>query len=193
MKTRGMILLAAMLVFGSAIHAHATLIDRGSGMIYDNDLDITWYDFAYASTSWEDAAGWAADLALTIGGTVYDDWRLPSAGPDPQLGENQISTDMGHLYYTELGNVAFGGLLNVGPFASLTANPYWTGTPYSDYSSWVFGFATGRQLIYQNTWELPAMAVRSGDVGASPVPEPTSVLLLSAGMMGLAALRHKRR
>jgi hypothetical protein len=62
----------------------AELYNRGNGLIYDAELDITWLqDANYAQTSgydddgqmsWEDANTWAA--GLVYGG--YDDWRLPT-------------------------------------------------------------------------------------------------------------------
>lgn len=74
-------LLAGVAMSGAA---QATLIDRGSGLIYDDVLKITWLqDANYAKTSnydadglmnWADANAWAANLSY--GG--YDDWRLPT-------------------------------------------------------------------------------------------------------------------
>ena len=32
-----------------------------------------------------------------------EDWRLPDAGTDPQSGFNVTTSEMGHLYYDELG------------------------------------------------------------------------------------------
>jgi len=84
-------------------HAHATLFDRGGGLIYDDVLDITWLqDANYAATSgwaaanivdngisatnnifadgrmgWNAAEAWADQLLY--GG--HDDWRLPTLGP----------------------------------------------------------------------------------------------------------------
>lgn len=83
------ILLSGLVILASNA-ARATLIDRGGGMIYDTDLNITWLaDANYAKTSGYDADGlmtWAAANAwaqnLTYGG--YTDWRLPKTlEPDP--------------------------------------------------------------------------------------------------------------
>ena len=56
--------------------ANAALLNRGNGLIYDTDLDITWLqDFqlgGFAGT-WEEANGWAQ--SLVFGG--FSDWRLP--------------------------------------------------------------------------------------------------------------------
>jgi hypothetical protein len=72
----------------------AGLIDKGGGLIYDTDLDITWLQNAnYAGTTmyWDEASQWAQDLVYQ----GYNDWRLPSAlnqdgsGPDstfPYMG-----------------------------------------------------------------------------------------------------------
>ena len=43
---------------GISVSADAILIDRGNGMIYDTDLDITWLQNAnYAKTSGYDSDG----------------------------------------------------------------------------------------------------------------------------------------
>lgn len=77
---------------GLGVSAHAGLIDRGNGLIYDDVLDITWLkDVNYARTSgyhdtgnmsWGESVAWAD--SLEYGG--FDDWRLPSlnfsVGPD---------------------------------------------------------------------------------------------------------------
>ena len=67
--------------------ATAALHDRGSGLIYDDVLNITWLQDAnyYAATTpgssgqltWQTANTWAENL--TYGG--YDDWRLPTLRP----------------------------------------------------------------------------------------------------------------
>jgi hypothetical protein len=70
-----------------SLSAHAVLVDRGGGMLYDTVLNIMWLqDANYAKTSGYDADGqmtwtqantWAANLHY--GG--YSDWRLPRNGP----------------------------------------------------------------------------------------------------------------
>ncbi len=79
------------LLFGNA--ANATLIDRGGGLIYDTDLDVTWLqDANYARTSghdtdgrmnWYDAKSWVDNLLYqdVVRGVSWDDWRLPKALP----------------------------------------------------------------------------------------------------------------
>lgn len=120
-------------VFGSGA-AQAALLDRGGGLIYDTDLNITWLqDANYAKTSgydangrmtWAEATAWAANLSY--GG--YDDWRLPSAKPingstfgynfandgSTDVGYNiseqgtayagSTQNEMAHLFYNSLDN-----------------------------------------------------------------------------------------
>ena len=53
----------------------AELIDRGGGLIYDSDQDLTWtQDAQMFSGSWDAAMAWAENLVL---GDV-DGWRLPT-------------------------------------------------------------------------------------------------------------------
>src|SRR3990172_7999677 len=115
MKPITTLLVALVIGLGLTVQGQATLIDRGSGLIYDDDFNITWLqDANYAQTSgfdadgrmsWNTAMTWAD--ALTYEG--FTDWRLPSAlnqdGSGPCLGYC-TGSEMGHLYYTELGNSA---------------------------------------------------------------------------------------
>ncbi|WP_284620740.1 PEP-CTERM sorting domain-containing protein [Aquabacterium humicola] len=104
---------------------HAALIDRGSGMIYDTTLNLTWLaDMNYAKTTGYDADGkmnpddallWANDLVY--GG--YDDWRLPNLNPFDSScsasfhpgggygvmyqGWNCVGGELSHLFWVDLG------------------------------------------------------------------------------------------
>lgn len=83
----------------SITESQAALIDRGGGLIYDTDLNITWLqDANYAKTSgytdilypypsgssgsmaWSQASTWVANLVYhdSVRNVDYDDWRLPS-------------------------------------------------------------------------------------------------------------------
>ena len=203
----------------AATPIQATLVDRGGGFIYDDDLNITWLqDTNYSMTSgydadglmtWTEAMSWAD--ALVYGG--YSDWRLPSIDPvdlkfsyDGTTGWGyNITTlsEMGHLYHTELGNLGeydtLGnaqvgwGLVNTGPFSNLHANNYWTGFEYGLYgSSFSFNFGNGSQdAPYKGDPSFYAMAVRNGDVAAASVPEPGTIILIGSGLAGLIAVRRK--
>lgn len=69
---------------------------------YDTDLDITWLrdaDVNSVMTAY-DAVTWAD--GFSFGG--YTDWRLPTS--DSCYGYNCTGSEMGHLWYVELGNSA---------------------------------------------------------------------------------------
>ena len=178
----------------------AALIVRGTDsfgnrLIYDTDRDITWCDFTYQTSArppegsdknptwgWHEVGQWAADLTVTLGGVTYSDWRLPSAGETPSSGYNQLTPEMGHLFYVELGNKGYEapdgscaqpgwGLNSKGPYQHLTAYYYWSAERYAagQDAAWVFAFGVGFHAGFGHT-DLPyfGMAVRAGDV----VPEP---------------------
>ena len=200
-----MLLVAGIGVVGSA---SAALIDRGGGLIYDDDLNITWLqDANYARTSGHDADGrmtWAQAMAwaanLVYGG--FDDWRLPTAlnqdGTGPCFGLNCANSEMGHLYYTELGNAAGAAVINAGPFINLQLDVYWSSTENAGDpdAAWDFFFRDngdgGLQGFTLKDGNLFAFAVRTGDVGAAAVSEPASLLLLGLGALGLG-WAHRRR
>jgi len=81
MKTR-LSIIVAVVVVGLPATAGAALITRGidsSGnrLIYDDDLDITWYDSSAAANTWAGQMDWASALSVDFNGIIYDDWRLP--------------------------------------------------------------------------------------------------------------------
>ncbi len=205
-------LLVLLVTFALVTPAHALMINRGTGvsthgsynLIYDTDFDITWYDFSRAlqintTGNWTFQNNWADALTVNFGGVDYDDWRLPTAfnsnGSGPGAGTDVTDSEMGHLYYTELGNTAGGGLANTGDFQDLQSDFfYWSGTETSFVTSaWHFNFSTGNQNHANKEQIITtyALAVRSGDVAA--VPEPTTVALLGIGLAGMVAYGVKRR
>ena len=153
------IIMVAILIAGMSGNAIAQLIDRGNGFIYDQDLDITYYDFTFGPTNFSGASNWANNLA--VGG--FTDWRLTkmnSVVPNftqtcfvktfddvsgaPDRGWNKSSSELGHLYYDELNGVAlrtetaacvtsndpFGLLGGTGPFQNLPETlGVWMSTP----------------------------------------------------------------
>jgi len=135
------------LALGFATVADALLIDNGQGLIYDQDLNITWYDYSYMGiqypvgmgATWQMAMNWATNLAVNVGGTPVTGWTLPTS--DQYSGYNDTVSELGHLYYTELGNSPGFGSKNFGPFVNLQPDAYWSSTEstldptYSPYST----------------------------------------------------------
>ena len=161
---------AFVLSFVSSL-TNAALIDRGGGLIYDTDLNITWLaDANYAMTSGYDADGamtwavantWAANLSYydSVRNVIYDDWRLPTTlQPDGDCwylssdgswyGYGCQGSEMGHLFYNELGGVMdFHIITNHDADYNLFTNVewygyYWSATEYAPNTSNAWFFAT---------------------------------------------------
>ena len=198
-------LLVVISVMGASSPACATLELRGEGtsangthrLIYDTDLDITWYDYTASYDNWDNQMDWVSSLTVDFGGASYTDWRLPTAmnrdGTGPCQGSNCTGSEVGHLYYTELGNWAYPsagyGLVNTGDFQNLKLGYYWSDTEHSDYPdfAWIFSTVGGSQDYDGKSTSSYAIAVRPGDI--TMVPEPFSSTIFLIG--GALFLRRK--
>jgi hypothetical protein len=171
--------------FGLAQHPHPISTD-----LYPIGSD--------GSMTWDNAHLWIAAMN-TAGYLGASDWRLPItqqpdtscaslSGDDPPQGYGAGCTgsEMGHLY-----NVEGVTSSSMGPFFNVQANRYWSGTtaPDPDYA-WFFGFNGEEQYNQVKGNAGPAFAVRDGDIRL--IPEPSTALLLAAGLAGLAMAGRRR-
>ena len=214
--------------------SHAALYDRGNGLIYDDVLNITWLqDANYAHTSGYAAAnasglvnggasniqsngsmGWyaALDWADQFVYADHANWRLPSVGASPEL-DFISSGELGHMFYTNLGNAAGTSILNnvnfTDPNTGLSSSflnvqvvgensaAYWYEELYGPTTNQVYawGFNTIEGLTSGPNYNLSlyAWVVHDGDIGAAVVPIPTTAWLFGSALAGLLVARRKNK
>ena len=179
------------LMFFAFEPANAALVTNGNSLIYDTDLNITWYDSPnYDTHVYGDYVIWAQGLA--VGGVTG--WRLPTT-PGSNTGFVNEG-ELGHLFYNELGN-SQGGLINKGPFKNLNAEylGFYTSTSHDGGNYYYFDLGSGKQDLayigYYYFW-IHGLAVHDGNIG-NPVPAPSALLLLGSALTGLVGLNRKKR
>ena len=156
------LLVAAMGLAGSA---SATLFDRGSGLIYDDQLNITWVQnaslcatlnncvnrddsFETGGMTWNDANTWAANLVY--GG--FDDWRLatinvtsPTQTPHPCFDHDAAAckasgNELGYMYYINLGGNFLDDKTGNQTVGGVTLHDIqkhlWSGTEFDSIEAW---------------------------------------------------------
>jgi hypothetical protein len=208
-KALALLAVAGALSTGS-LTAQAALFDRGGGMVYDSDLNITWLQDWNANglMLWDQANTWANQL--TVGG--FDDWRLPVAADNWCLGFG-CASELAHMFYDEFGATSGDSVLagtntanlqlfrniqdQLVPFAA-----YWMGTedfnhPGFHKELWMVDgggspFGGGVQGATGDPERIFAVAVRNGDVVISAAPEPETWALMVRGLGALAAVRRRR-
>ena len=175
----------------------------------DANLARTWGWDDDGRMNWPRAFAWI-DHMNTEFAFGFDDWRMPDAhnqdGSGPDNGYAQQDSEIGYMFYTNLGGTAWyypGPTFTDGngrsvSFSHLMAHWYWTGTPAEGYSGYAWAFDMGlpwsagrasRTMIYAEPW---VWAVRPGDV-PTITPTPSAALLLASGLVGLVAVRKKRK
>lgn len=124
----------------------------------------------------------------------YSDWRLPTTIP-ALAGYNQTGSEMGELFYNELGGVSGSSIgathnANYNLFTN-ESSVYWSGSEYASNpdGAWYFVTGDGYQDTFSKGVQLYAWAVRPGDVSAVPVP--AAFWLFGSCLMGLLGLRRR--
>lgn len=186
----------------NVVSAHAALIDRGNGLIYDSAQDITWLqdaNLAGGAMNWASATAWADNLVYA----GYDDWRLPSVGAVPennvQNGESVIencppgvicrdATDYSQTTAETSGLFYTAGYDTV--FTGIQSGYYWLAEEYSNSRAWRFSMESGHQNSRNKSFSSNAWAVRSGDVTAVSVPAAAWLMLSALGT--LLGLKRRR-
>jgi Protein of unknown function (DUF1566) len=216
------LVLCTSLFLGLPLAAHASLVDRGGGLIYDTDLNLTWlsnanlaqasaYDDGTNTTdgrmSWASATNWAA--SLNIGGV--SGWRLPATlEPDPACtnldgspsGDNRgftcTGSEMGHLFYGELGGTVNHTIFDsLDPDLALFSNiqgQYWSGTTEAGFPdyAWDFVFTAGNQSDAFKTTNF-MHGWAVHDGDVAVVPAPGAAWLLGTGLLGLMERARRRK
>ncbi len=177
----------------------------GLGLYLTVDLDPAYMATIEWNTGWRlpETDESQANLSLSRqDGFGY--WGPDDNGYHDYLhGYNMVNSEMGRLFYISLGNTGYQlangsypsiyGLQNADDFINLDPDLYWHGTEISSSSAWRFNLNTGGQGYgYDKSRAYKALAVHSGEVFSTPTPEPSTLLLLGTGILGIFGLTRRK-
>ena len=150
----------------------ATVVDDNNNGCSKDDGTYVWYNGSDCGFNVDTSDSELAYMWYDILGNTPN---LDTSGNGPQSGWGLTSTSADGV-----------NLLNI------QSNRFWLDTEYapSTYFAWFFDTSDGYQGYFNKPTEKYAWAVRSGDVAA--VPEPGTLLLLAAGLAGIAGAIRRR-
>lgn len=145
--------------------------------------------------NWYGAIAWAEYYLNSISYGGETGWRLPSMSPE-LTGYNQTDSEVGHLFYSELGGVARSSITNThntnySLLSNLQSSPYWSGTKWSGtYYVMYFDTNSGFQFGTYKSVQLYSLAVRDGQVAAVSIP--AAVWLMGSAVLGFIGFGRRR-
>lgn len=171
MKTRAWIAAAGLLAATGA--AQAALVDLGNGTVRDTTTDLVWLQDwnLNGPKTWATQRDWATQLDFA-GSTG---WALPTMAEFFAL--HAAYGNLGQL--TQFRNIPSGG-------------DYWSRDPLNAIITYTF-LADGRGNYHYVGDQLPAVAVRLGNVGPVPEAQTCALMLSGLGLIGFVARRRTRQ
>jgi hypothetical protein len=199
----------------SAVFLYDTVLDitwlRSAG----SGSDLSWSESQawVANLNLGGFTGWRLPALRPVNGTEFQYGFSNNGTADEGYAKTDVgwgtASELGHLFYVTLGNkgqcqpndAAPGecqiqegyGLTNTGTFQGLSSGYYWFDLLYAPYplAAWAFTTKRGQQFYDGKNFPWYAEAVRPGDVAAA-VPEPQSLALMLAGVVGVAVALRQR-
>ena len=197
--------LSILLIFASS-NLFAALVDRGNGLIYDDEEDLTWlYDANYLFTSSQDLDGrksfsQAVSWVESFEYAGADNWRLPNASPNPVKAFNQVAGELGYMFYVNAAstkNIPI-DTSQIPLFENIKLDQgYWLSSEVSTDPSkaWVFHLNNGLQADRGISSQRYVWPVHDGDIAndidSATVPTPASAFLFGSGLLGLMVTRQR--
>jgi len=187
--------------------------DGRGGIAADGNGGLSWYAANYwaANLTVGSYSGWRLPTMIANPDPTFINY----AGGSDQgytvrtTSGSTVYSEMASLYFDTLGNKAYcppgnatctgagapqpgWGLTNTGDFQNMQSAIYWSGREFQQYSTaWYFNTEQGFQSFNSIGANQYALAVRDGDVLATPIPAAAWLMLTGIGALGAAARRRK--
>lgn len=161
---------AVMDVVGGVVNDTPNVFDNGGPGVYN--LSPSDFNAFTGTMSWWGAQAWVGYLNhIGYGGNTG--WRLPATPVPAQVVDfNVTGSELGHLYYTELGGAALQSVTVVhndqySLFGNVQTNPYFSGTEASanPATAWCLDFNISKQVNFKKFNSLNVLPLHPGHQG----------------------------